>query len=192
KHRFFNTHSLWVNLRTLQETMRERDGVLGLPMIVNRKTVDPGDADSTPVIQLESAMGAAIGVFEGAGALRVSRRRFAPVKTTNDLLALRSDAYVLTDDARVVLAEERADRGAPTGRSVPRERSPRAAASSATRRSWRSPAQRSPTSTWPRWWSATAPRARWPRCASSASRTRSARRWSASATRAGSPRWPTR
>ena len=107
KHRFFNTNSLWVDLRTLQETMRERDGVLGLPMIVNRKTVDPGDSQSPRVIQLESAMGAAIGVFEGAQALRVSRRRFAPVKTTNDLLALRSDAYVLTDDQRVELAPAR-------------------------------------------------------------------------------------
>ena len=52
-------------------------------------------------------MGAAIGVFEGARALHVPRRRFAPVKTTNDLLALRSDAYVLRDDHRVELAPER-------------------------------------------------------------------------------------
>jgi UTP--glucose-1-phosphate uridylyltransferase len=58
-------------------------------------------------------MGAAIGVFDGAGALRVSRRRFAPVKTTNDLLALRSDAYVLTDDARVELAAAREGREGP-------------------------------------------------------------------------------
>ena len=48
-------------------------------------------------------MGAAIDVFDGARALRVPRARFAPVKTTDDLLALRSDAYVLTDDARVAL-----------------------------------------------------------------------------------------
>ena len=54
-------------------------------------------------------MGAAIEVFEGARALRVPRTRFAPVKTTDDLLALRSDAYELTDDARVVLAHGRTD-----------------------------------------------------------------------------------
>jgi UTP--glucose-1-phosphate uridylyltransferase len=81
--------------------------VLGLPIIVNRKTVDPSDGASPAVIQLETAMGAAIGVFEGARALHVPRRRFAPVKTTNDLLALRSDAYVLHDDGRVELAPER-------------------------------------------------------------------------------------
>jgi UTP--glucose-1-phosphate uridylyltransferase len=82
-------------------------------MIVNRKTVDPGDSSSTPVIQLETAMGAAIDVFEGAGAIRVPRTRFAPVKTTNDLLALRSDAYVLHDDGRIALAAERTGEGAP-------------------------------------------------------------------------------
>ena len=87
--------------------------MLGLPMIVNRKTVDPGDPDSPAVIQLETAMGAAIDVFDGARAIRVPRTRFAPVKTTNDLLALRSDAYVLHDDGRVALAPERADGRAP-------------------------------------------------------------------------------
>jgi UTP--glucose-1-phosphate uridylyltransferase len=81
--------------------------VLGLPMIVSRKTVDPSDRSSPPVIQLETAMGAAIGVFEGAGALRVPRTRFIPVKTTNDLLVVRSDAYTLADDWTVRPAGER-------------------------------------------------------------------------------------
>jgi UTP--glucose-1-phosphate uridylyltransferase len=107
RHRFFNTNNLWLDLRALDALLRERDGVLGLPMIVNRKTVDPRDGDSPAVIQLETAMGAAIGVFAGAAALRVPRSRFAPVKTTSDLLALRSDAYVVTDAAHVTLAPER-------------------------------------------------------------------------------------
>jgi UTP--glucose-1-phosphate uridylyltransferase len=81
--------------------------VLGLPMIVNRKTVDPADKGSTPVIQLESAMGAAIAVFDGARPLRVPRTRFLPVKTTSDLLVLRSDAYELRDGGRVALAAGR-------------------------------------------------------------------------------------
>ena len=110
RHRYFNTNTLWVNLRALGEVMEERGGVLGLPMIVNRKTVDPSDSSTPEVFQLETAMGAAIGVFEGAAALRVPRTRFAPVKTTDDLLGLRSDAYVLTDDSRVQLAPERSGR----------------------------------------------------------------------------------
>jgi len=107
RHRFFNTNNLWVDLQALRATLAAAGGVLGLPMIVNRKTVDPRDASSTPVVQLETAMGAAIGVFPGAQAIRVPGVRFVPVKTTNDLLVLRSDAYVLDADAKVVHADGR-------------------------------------------------------------------------------------
>jgi UTP--glucose-1-phosphate uridylyltransferase len=113
RHRFFNTNTLWIDLRALRDVLDERGGVLGLPMIVNRKTVDPGDPSSTPVIQLETAMGAAIDVFDGARAIRVPRERFAPVKTTDDLLALRSDAYVLHGDGTIAIAPERDGAGAP-------------------------------------------------------------------------------
>jgi UTP--glucose-1-phosphate uridylyltransferase len=104
RHRFFNANNIWVNLRALKSALEERDGVLGLPMIVNKKTVDPNDSDSPEVLQLETAMGAAIGVFEGAGAVHVPRARFAPVKTTNHLLVVRSDAYELANDWTVRLA----------------------------------------------------------------------------------------
>ncbi len=107
RHRYFNTNNLWINLPALKRLMTEKNNVLGLPMIRNSKTVDPRDPASTPVYQLETAMGSAIGVFPGSGAVRVSRSRFAPIKTTNDLLAVRSDAYVLTDDYRVVLDPSR-------------------------------------------------------------------------------------
>jgi UTP--glucose-1-phosphate uridylyltransferase len=99
---YFHPNNLWVDLRRLAEVLEEREGVLGLPMIVNRKTVDPSDSSTPEVIQIETAMGAAVGVFPGARAVRVPRTRFAPVKTTNDLLVLRSDAYVLTDDYRIL------------------------------------------------------------------------------------------
>ena len=101
-----NTNNLWINLRALRQTLDEREGVLGLPMIVNHKTVDPGDKSTPEVFQLETAMGAAI-VFDGAAAIRVSRRRFSPVKTTEDLLGVRSDAYELTDDFHVQLDPRR-------------------------------------------------------------------------------------
>jgi UTP--glucose-1-phosphate uridylyltransferase len=107
--KYFNTNNLWVNLRALAKVLDDNDGVLGLPMIVNKKTVDPGDKSTPEVFQLETAMGAAVGVFEGAKTLNVPRRRFAPVKTTSDLLVLRSDAYVLTDDFRVEPSPELPD-----------------------------------------------------------------------------------
>jgi UTP--glucose-1-phosphate uridylyltransferase len=110
RHRFFNTNTLWVDVQALADTLERKGGILELPMIANRKTVDPTDKSSTEVIQIETAMGAAIGVFEGAQALRVPRRRFAPVKTTNDLLAVRSDAYVLTEESHVELAPERLEK----------------------------------------------------------------------------------
>ncbi|HQF70708.1 MAG TPA: UTP--glucose-1-phosphate uridylyltransferase, partial [Promineifilum sp.] len=107
RHRYFNTNNLWLHLPTLRDTLEANGHELDLPMIRNRKTVDPRDPDSTPVYQLETAMGSAIAVFDGAEATRVPRARFAPVKRTEDLLAVRSDAYVLTADHRVVLVDER-------------------------------------------------------------------------------------
>ena len=102
--RYYNTNNLWFDLRALAD----RSEPLDLPLIVNRKTVDPSDPSSPEVIQLETAMGAALSVIDGAAALCVPRTRFAPVKTTNDLLVVRSDAYVLReDDARMLPAPER-------------------------------------------------------------------------------------
>jgi UTP--glucose-1-phosphate uridylyltransferase len=106
RHRYFNCNNLWLNLRTLAEVLRERNGVLGLPMIVNKKTLDPSDSSSPAVYQLETAMGAAIDVFDGAAAIEVTRERFAPVKTTNDLLVVRSDVYELTGDAEMRLVRD--------------------------------------------------------------------------------------
>ena len=102
RHPFFHTNNLWFDLVTLRAALVERNSVLGLPMIRNEKTVDPSDKSSTKVIQIESAMGAAVEVFEGATAICVGRDRFLPVKTTNELLLLRSDLYELDDDYRLV------------------------------------------------------------------------------------------
>merc|ERR1719444_148677 len=107
KYQYFNTNNLWVDLEALKQAFTDNNGCLPLPVMKNGKTVDPRDKKSTKVVQLETAMGAAISCFEGAIALQIPRSRFAPVKTTNDLLALRSDAYVLTKDFRITLAPER-------------------------------------------------------------------------------------
>jgi UTP--glucose-1-phosphate uridylyltransferase len=99
--RYYNTNNLWVDLRALKDLQAADAAAPELPLIVNRKTVDPRDKSSTKVIQLETAMGAAVGSIPGARAVQVPRSRFAPVKTTNDLLVVRSDAYELTSDGRV-------------------------------------------------------------------------------------------
>jgi UTP--glucose-1-phosphate uridylyltransferase len=107
-HRYFNTNNVWLHLPTLAELLAEHHGFLPLPTIVNHKTLDPRDPTSPPVFQLETAMGNAISLFPRAAAIRVPRHRFSPVKNTNDLLAVRSDAYELTDDSRVILHPDRA------------------------------------------------------------------------------------
>merc|ERR1712224_374829 len=107
KYTYFNTNNLWVDLEKLQQAFDKNGGALPLPVMLNDKTVDPRDKQSTKVIQLETAMGAAISCFEGATAIQIPRTRFAPVKKCDDLIALRSDAYVLTEDFRIELAPER-------------------------------------------------------------------------------------
>ena len=97
RHRYASTNNLWFNLEAMRDELDRRDGILGLAMIKNTKTVDPADSSSPEVIQIETAMGAAIEVFDGATTIEVGRDRFVPVKTTNDLLVLRSDCYELGD-----------------------------------------------------------------------------------------------
>jgi UTP--glucose-1-phosphate uridylyltransferase len=99
RHRYCSTNNLWFNLAAMKETLDSRDGVLGLPMIRNVKNVEPGDKNTPEVVQIETAMGAAIEVFQGARTIEVGRDRFVPVKTTNDLLVLRSDVYDLGPDS---------------------------------------------------------------------------------------------
>jgi len=104
RHPYFHTNNLWFDLVKLRDALTERGAVLGLPLIRNVKNVDPTDSSSPEVFQIETAMGAAIEVFDGATAIVVGRDRFLPVKTTNDLLLLRSDAYELADDGALRLA----------------------------------------------------------------------------------------
>jgi UTP--glucose-1-phosphate uridylyltransferase len=102
RHKYFNTNNIWIHLPVLKAVMKRKKGVLELPMICNHKTLDPRDPESAPVYQLETAMGAAISVFDRSEAIRVPRRRFTPVKNTNDLLAVKSDRYILNDKFQLV------------------------------------------------------------------------------------------
>jgi UTP--glucose-1-phosphate uridylyltransferase len=99
--RWYNTNNIWIDLHALRKLQAADQAAPALPLILNHQTVDPSDPASTPVIQLESAMGAAIGSIRGARAIHVPRSRFAPVKVTDDLLVVRSDAYELTSDGRM-------------------------------------------------------------------------------------------
>lgn len=107
RHPYAHCNNLWIDLEALAGVLRARGGDLGLPLIRNEKTVDPRDPSSTPVIQVESSMGTAVEVFEGAGALVVPRSRFLPVKGTSELLLVRSDVYSLGDDGLLTMAPER-------------------------------------------------------------------------------------
>lgn len=107
RYRYFNTNNIWISVPALADLLDRHGGFLPLATIVNLKTVDPRDPESPAVAQLETAMGAAISLFDNATAVRVPRRRFSPVKNTDDLLAVRSDAFELTEDGRIVLASGR-------------------------------------------------------------------------------------
>lgn len=111
KYAYFNTNNLWIDLRALADMLAAHQGLPMFPLLTNRKPITPSDVHSPPVVQLESAMGAAIANFESAAALVVPRSRFAPVKTTNDLLGIRSDAYEIAPDCRIALRKSR--RGIP-------------------------------------------------------------------------------
>lgn len=102
RHRFFNTNNLWIDLTALDALLSNEKGILKLPLLCNRKNIDATDPRSPKVLQLESAMGSALSLFSPAAVINVPRTRFIPVKTSDDLLLLRSDYYTLSDDFRII------------------------------------------------------------------------------------------
>ncbi|KAF9469967.1 UTP--glucose-1-phosphate uridylyltransferase [Collybia nuda] len=101
KFQVFNTNNLWINLKALKKVMI--GGGMDLEIIVNRKITNEGN----PVIQLETAAGAAIRHFKSARGVNVPRSRFLPVRSCSDLLLMKSDVYTL-EHGRLVIAEDRA------------------------------------------------------------------------------------
>ena len=106
RYRYFNTNNIWINLKALKNLFDTRK-IISLPVILNPKTLDPRDETSPPVYQIESAMGAAISLFDNTAAVQVPRERFYPVKTCNDLLAVRSDCFVFTRDHNLMINSAR-------------------------------------------------------------------------------------
>ncbi|CAE7235494.1 PGM1 [Symbiodinium sp. CCMP2592] len=95
KHQYFNTNNIWLNLEKLQEILKK--GPLKLPLIANGKRVDPSSKQDPgfEVIQVETAMGAAISLLPGAEAILVPPSRFLPVKNNSQLAVLRGAAYTI-------------------------------------------------------------------------------------------------
>ncbi|KAI8636906.1 UTP--glucose-1-phosphate uridylyltransferase family [Parasitella parasitica] len=89
KFKIFNTNNLWVNLKAIKRVMDEE--IMDLEIIVNNKTTPQGEK----VIQLETAVGAAIKHFKNAHGVNVPRTRFLPVKSTSDLFLVTSNLYSL-------------------------------------------------------------------------------------------------
>jgi UTP--glucose-1-phosphate uridylyltransferase len=87
----------------------KESGSFYLPMMLNPKTVDPRDKNSPHVYQVETAMGAAISLFQNATAVKVPDSRFHPVKTCNELLAVRSDCYQFTRDNQLIQNPKKAN-----------------------------------------------------------------------------------
>lgn len=87
KFKIFNTNNIWINLKKLKNKMKENPFLL--PLIANPKTVN-----NRNIVQLETAMGAAINLFDNAITCVVPRTRFLPVKKTSDLMLLRSDFLI--------------------------------------------------------------------------------------------------
>jgi len=102
RYGYFNTNNIWINLKFLNDLI-EKEKTIRLPMILNQKTLDPRNASSPGVFQVETAMGAAISLFEGATAVKVPRSRFFPVKKCSDLLAVRSDCFVFSKEKNLMI-----------------------------------------------------------------------------------------
>ena len=63
-----------------------------MDVIVNHKLIED---TGLKVVQLETAVGAAIKHFNGAHGVNVPRSRFLPVKSCSDLFLVQSDLYTL-------------------------------------------------------------------------------------------------
>jgi UTP--glucose-1-phosphate uridylyltransferase len=102
RYKFFNTNNIWIDLDYLEKIIKKH-GAIKLPMIRNPKTLDPRDENSPKVYQIETAMGAAISLFEGATLIKVPPARFFPVKKCSDLLVVRSDRFTFSPENNLIL-----------------------------------------------------------------------------------------
>ncbi|KAL7273846.1 UTP-glucose-1-phosphate uridylyltransferase [Rhizina undulata] len=93
KFKYFNTNNIWLNLKAVKRVIDNNS--LELEIIPNMKAIpaDKSGDSEISVVQLETAVGAAIRHFKNAHGVNVPRRRFLPVKTCSDLMLVKSDLY---------------------------------------------------------------------------------------------------
>ncbi|XP_052127304.1 UTP--glucose-1-phosphate uridylyltransferase isoform X1 [Frankliniella occidentalis] len=87
--KFFNTNNLWIKLDVIENVLAQ--GTLNMEIILNPKHLDSGH----DVLQLETAVGAAMKCFSRGIGINVPRSRFLPVKKTSDLLLVMSNLYAM-------------------------------------------------------------------------------------------------
>ncbi|XP_073716962.1 UDP-glucose pyrophosphorylase 2a [Misgurnus anguillicaudatus] len=100
KFKIFNTNNLWISLPAIKRLHEQN--AMDMEIIVNPKTLDGG----LNVIQLETAVGAAMKSFDNALGINVPRSRFLPVKTTSDLLLVMSNLYSM-DAGSLIMSPKR-------------------------------------------------------------------------------------
>lgn len=96
KFKYFNTNNLWVKLDAMARALKEN--IMNMEIIINNKSLEKG----VNVIQLETAVGAAMKCFNEAIGINVPRSRFLPVKKTSDLLLVMSNLYTLKNGSLVM------------------------------------------------------------------------------------------
>eukprot|EP01121_Diplochlamys_sp_Union-15-3_P011105 TRINITY_DN3185_c0_g1_i1.p1 TRINITY_DN3185_c0_g1~~TRINITY_DN3185_c0_g1_i1.p1 ORF type:complete len:341 (+),score=44.17 TRINITY_DN3185_c0_g1_i1:302-1324(+) len=96
KFKIFNTNNIWLRMNAIKRTVEDKS-IFDLDVIENKKTVN-----KQVVLQLETAVGAAIKCFKGGKGILVSRDRFLPVKSTNDLFVIQSNIYEIRNGALIV------------------------------------------------------------------------------------------
>ncbi|XP_031348026.1 UTP--glucose-1-phosphate uridylyltransferase isoform X2 [Photinus pyralis] len=94
--KFFNTNNIWAKLDAIDRVLAENK--LNMEIIINNKSLGNG----LNVIQLETAVGAAMKCFDGGIGVNVPRSRFLPVKKTSDLLLVMSNLYNLKNGSLVM------------------------------------------------------------------------------------------
>lgn len=107
RYGYFNSNNIWINLEYLKKLFDSKNEEFKLPLIVNKKKLDPTDDTTPPVYQLETAMGSAISLFDGSEAIVITDERFRPVKKWDNLVILWSDYFQLTTDYKIIVNPKR-------------------------------------------------------------------------------------